>query len=190
MSRIAALFVQEDGCYIGDSSIDAWPESRDARQYRGRVVSNRKKRSVVLTGTVTSKGYIAYILRTESGAIRRVLGHRLVGLHFLPSPTPEQSDVCHNDGDPANNHYLNLRWDTHRLNQMDMRRHGTMQDGEKSVTHKLTADQVAAIRKRLSCGVRGTSRRISEEYNVSPTEISRIKNGTRWVSLLEENRHE
>ena len=35
MSRIAALFVQEDGCYIGDSSIDAWPESRDARQYRG-----------------------------------------------------------------------------------------------------------------------------------------------------------
>lgn len=35
MSRIAALFVQEDGCYIGDSSIDAWPESLDARQYRG-----------------------------------------------------------------------------------------------------------------------------------------------------------
>lgn len=32
---IAALFVQEDGCYIGDSLIDAWPESRDARQYRG-----------------------------------------------------------------------------------------------------------------------------------------------------------
>jgi hypothetical protein len=32
---IAALFVQPDGCYAGDPFIDAWPESRDARNYQG-----------------------------------------------------------------------------------------------------------------------------------------------------------
>lgn len=34
---IAALFVQPDGCYANDPSIDAWPESRDARQYLGEL---------------------------------------------------------------------------------------------------------------------------------------------------------
>lgn len=35
MSDVAALFVQPDGCYANDPSIDAWPESRDARTYSG-----------------------------------------------------------------------------------------------------------------------------------------------------------
>lgn len=32
---IAALFVQEDGCYASLEGVDAWPESRDARLYDG-----------------------------------------------------------------------------------------------------------------------------------------------------------
>jgi hypothetical protein len=32
---IAALFVQEGGCYYGLPNVDPWPESRDARQYAG-----------------------------------------------------------------------------------------------------------------------------------------------------------
>ena len=32
---IAALFVEENGCYSGDDRVDAWPESRDARLYMG-----------------------------------------------------------------------------------------------------------------------------------------------------------
>lgn len=35
--KIAALFVQPDGCYAGDASIDAWPEQRDARRYSGAL---------------------------------------------------------------------------------------------------------------------------------------------------------
>jgi hypothetical protein len=30
--RLAALFVQADGCYAGRDDIDAWPEHRDARR--------------------------------------------------------------------------------------------------------------------------------------------------------------
>ena len=33
--RLAALFVQPDGCYAGLPEVDAWPEHRDARRYSG-----------------------------------------------------------------------------------------------------------------------------------------------------------
>ena len=33
--KIAALFVQSDGCYANNPFIDAWPEARDARKYAG-----------------------------------------------------------------------------------------------------------------------------------------------------------
>lgn len=33
--RVAALFVQPDGCYAGMPDVDAWPEARDARTYIG-----------------------------------------------------------------------------------------------------------------------------------------------------------
>lgn len=32
---IAALYVQESGCYVGLSNVDPWPASRDARNYSG-----------------------------------------------------------------------------------------------------------------------------------------------------------
>ena len=35
--KIAAIFVQPDGCYVNDSRFDAWPESRDARRYNGNL---------------------------------------------------------------------------------------------------------------------------------------------------------
>lgn len=34
---IAALFVQEDGCYSDLPGVDPWPESRDARSYGGTL---------------------------------------------------------------------------------------------------------------------------------------------------------
>ncbi len=33
--RLAALFVQPDGCYAGLPDVDTWPEARDARRYTG-----------------------------------------------------------------------------------------------------------------------------------------------------------
>ena len=37
MDMVAALFVQEDGCYSDKSLFDAWPERRDARKYNGNL---------------------------------------------------------------------------------------------------------------------------------------------------------
>lgn len=35
MEKVAALFVETDGCYFGIPNIDPWDEARDARQYNG-----------------------------------------------------------------------------------------------------------------------------------------------------------
>ncbi len=152
----------------------------------GRVRSRRGGKCRILTGTVTSLGYVAFILREDrTGKPCRRLSHRLVAHAFLPKPEVGQTDVCHNDGNPSNNRADNLRWDTHQANQMDMRRHGTMQDGEKCVTAVLTAAHVLDIRETISREGRGSGRRMCKKYGVSPGQISRIKNGKSWASLSE-----
>lgn len=35
VARVAALFVQKNGCYYGLSGVDPWPMDRDARRYLG-----------------------------------------------------------------------------------------------------------------------------------------------------------
>ena len=35
--RVAALFVQHDGCYAGLPDVDVWSEARDARNYAGPI---------------------------------------------------------------------------------------------------------------------------------------------------------
>lgn len=39
MDRIAALYVETDGCYFGLPGIDAWDEKRDARAYPALIRS-------------------------------------------------------------------------------------------------------------------------------------------------------
>ena len=136
------------------------------------------------------RGYLAVILRVEGSAkTYRRLVHRLVAQAFIPNPDG-LPDVAHQNGNPPDCHVQNLRWSTHVDNQMDMRRHGTMQDGEKSVTAKLTVSQIAAIRHACKLGPRGTQRRLAAAHGISVAQISRIVNGKRWRSTLEESQDE
>ena len=153
----------------------------------GRVRSRRGGKCKILTGSITSLGYVAFILRCEiTGKPCRRMAHRLVAMAYLPEPKNDQTDVCHNDGDPSNNHRDNLRWGTHQANQMDMRCHGTMQDGEKCVTAVITAAQALDIRQTSAREGRGSGRRLCKKYNLSPAQVSRIKNGKRWACLNNE----
>ena len=138
----------------------------------------------LLKGTVTDKGYVFYILREKDGSIKRCSAHRLVATTFLGPPSdPLLTDVAHNDGNPKNNHVSNLRWSTHRDNQMDMRQHGTMQDGEKSCTAKLKLEDVLFIRSYCLQNGRGAQRRMVEKFNISPSQVNRILKGERWASI-------
>lgn len=50
--------------------------------------------------------------------------HKLVLMAFV-GPCPEGMEVCHNNGNPADNRLENLRYDTHSANLLDRNEHGT-----------------------------------------------------------------
>lgn len=130
---------------------------------------------VLLAGSRTRRGYIAFILRMPDGLKPyRKLAHRLVAEQFLHRPDG-RVEVCHNDGNPSNNAATNLRWDSHRNNQRDMLIHGTVR-----VTAKLSAQDVADIREEVARDGRGSQVRLACKFGVSKAQISRIVNGTRW----------
>lgn len=103
-----------------------------------RVV-NRPHRGPHRVGTRVLKARIAHhghhyvTLFGDTKKDRRHFGvHRLLLAAFV-GPCPDGMEACHNDGDPANNHISNLRWDTRESNMQDKLRHGT--DWNKNKTH-------------------------------------------------------
>lgn len=83
----------------------------------GRQVPRR-----ILKAPLTPYDYPRVTLHLN-GARSKARVHVLVAEAFL-GPRPSGMEVCHVDGDPANNAVTNLRWDTHRSNQRDVVRHG------------------------------------------------------------------
>jgi hypothetical protein len=130
-----------------------WPFSRSAD---GRAMCK------ITVGGKTVRNPAAYLLEA-SGATR---------------PTPKH-ECAHNCGkghlgcvNPSH-----LRWATVLENAHDRKIHGTQVAGERVHSAKLTRESAEAIRKSpLSCG------RLSEQYGVHPTTISRIKRGVLWDS--------
>ena len=106
--------------------------------------------------------------------------HRLVLLAFV-GPCPEGMEACHNDGNHRNNHYSNLRWDTHKNNLDDKYKHGTHICGENHKLSKLKEDDVRKIRDMATKKVSVT--KIAETFNVSRRLIRKILTGLAWTHV-------
>jgi hypothetical protein len=104
-----------EGFYLVSSHGRVW--SVDRVNSYGRRVKGR-----ILKPYVTVKGHLLLGL-CRDGKRRNVKVHRLVATTFFGEPDAGQ-EVCHWDGNPANNHVGNLRWDTQSSNMRDRVRHG------------------------------------------------------------------
>jgi hypothetical protein len=63
-------------------------------------------------------------------------------------------EVCHNNGDPADNRAANLRYDTASENQLDRVRHGTHHNANKVACkrgHEFTPENTRQYRGKRSC---------------------------------------
>ena len=84
-----------------------------------------------LTPVPDSSGHLnVTITKDDSARLRRGV-HRLVIEAFI-GPCPDGMECCHNNGDPADNRLLNLRWGTRSDNNLDRVRHGTHHESSKT----------------------------------------------------------
>jgi hypothetical protein len=133
----------------------------------------------VLKGCIQNDGYRIY--KIPVGGTKRILkAHRLACEAFHgPSPNVLKREVAHNDGNPGNNHFTNLRWAGRRENDRDRVRHGTDPKGDRNGNARFTWDQVRAIRARFT-GRWGEITAIAREYGVSVSAIAQMRDGRHW----------
>lgn len=139
-----------------------------------------------------TRGYGGKVLKSHPGPY----GHRYVTLckqnvvsthtvHALVcaafhGPKPDDKDlVAHWDGVSDHNSADNLRWATYLENEEDKRRHDRHAAGERNPAVKLTAEDVAAIRRRHG-GQRGSGTALAREFGVSVTQICDIVKFKCW----------
>jgi len=108
--------------------------------------------------------------------------HRLVLAAFV-GPRPDGMEGCHNDGNPMNNHFSNLRWDTPISNNRDKEHHGTAHVGSRCASSVLTEKKVLEIRRRFRGHVDdggSNAVRLAQEFGVTPSTIMYVVRRRTW----------
>jgi hypothetical protein len=126
--------------------------------------------------TRNNSGHYVIVLR-QHGKPRTMMLHRLLLTAFV-GPCPEGMEACHNNGDPADNCLVNLRWDTRLANVADSRRHGTIARGSRNGHAKATESDVIEIRQRVQAGEK--QKDLAVEYGMGKSRISQIVNRRTW----------
>ena len=120
-------------------------------------------------------GYRRFALNRDKKQYH-VKASRLVAEAFIGPKPFEGACVCHNDGKKENDHFSNLRWDTHAGNMADKAVHGTGRNIPGPA--KLVKDQVIEIKKLLSVGY--TRRDLATRFDISYHAIRYIDLGKCW----------
>lgn len=141
----------------------------------GGSVQRRRGPSVIRRPRANASGYLFVSLcrdgKSQITSVAQIVAETFIG------PRPPRHDICHNDGNSANNGVLNLRYDTRRGNCRDKRAHGTENIGERNPRARLTAAQVDAIRNARRSE---SARVLGAEYGVSAGHIKNIRCDRCW----------
>ena len=127
-------------------------------------------------GRIDATGYHRYKLCCDRRK-EEYKTHQLVAWAFL-GPQADGIHVCHNDGNPLNNHISNLRYGTSADNMADRRRHGNDPIGINNPRAILNEWQVRLVR-RLK-GRRGCTYAMTKHWGVGKTTLYQIQTGKNW----------
>jgi hypothetical protein len=166
------------GYYVSDEGdvFSAWksrgslPAENSGKPWRKMRPSIQKYGHKLVTLSIDGKLHYRWI-------------HRLVLENFI-GPCPDGMEGCHNDGNPQNNHWKNLRWDTHKNNLADTKKHGTQKkfSGEKNGMAKLKESDIKEIR-RLASTREMFQKDIAKKYGIHEETVGSIHRRKRWGSL-------
>ena len=139
----------------------------------------RRYRGQQRTTFICKQGYIRATLKIKNQP-RTFTIHSLVAGAFL-GPCPEGLEVCHNDGNPKNNHLNNLRYDTHVANHADRKKHGTSNRGTANGGGgKLTEQDVRNIRLDTR-----SNYKTAIAFGVSASMVSKIRRRVAWAHVTD-----
>jgi len=131
----------------------------------------------VLVGRIGKDGY-RYVLLYGRGPKKTIKVHRLVATAFVDG----SGSVDHINADRLDNRASNLRFCTPAENSANMRRLGRQARGEKNSHAKLTAADVAEIRRIYAAG--GVSQpTLAKRYGVTHPMIGFIVRREAWVHV-------
>lgn len=126
---------------------------------RGAETTRFSPGKILTPGRSGSSGHLSVAI----GKGNSVLVHILVMLAF-EGPRPDGADVAHNDGDPTNNCFSNLRYATRSSNNQDVVFHGR---------RRFSVSEVLRIRTDAK-KYHGANKALAEEFGVSEGTISAI----------------
>lgn len=135
-----------------------------------------------MIGYTSDRGYL-YVRLTVNCKVVAWRVHRLIALVWLGPPPPDKPVVLHKDDNPANNHYLNLKYGTCAENsrQMVERNRQNSPIGLRHGRRKLSEFDVLDIRQRRSDGE--TYEEIAETYNVARETVCAIIRRKLWKHI-------
>lgn len=159
LGRARSLPRKTEGLRLGVSA----PQNRPARN---------------LSPCIGSQGYLQ--ISVKAGAKRtKYLLHRLVASAFCEGFTPGLT-VNHIDGNKLNNLPANLEWVLKADNTKHQWRTGLVDlRGEANPLHKLTNDDVIAVKMALDAGEKAPH--IAKRFGVSASLIYKISQGRKRV---------
>lgn len=146
----------------------------------GSIWSIKGGRLKILKSSLDGNGYY-HVSLYNNGKSKNVLVHKAVLIAFYGFPS-EDLQCLHGPEGKHNNSLGNLRWGTYRENREDMKRDGTHQIGAKNPSAKITEKTVLEIRKLKD---KKNEKELSKLFNISITQISRIKRNVAWNHVKE-----
>ena len=130
-----------------------------------------------LSSGLHAHGYLIVVLCFNGNRYTKTV-HQLI-CEAVHGPCPAGMEVCHNDNNPSNNDYQNLRYDTPAGNVADRVVNGTAMRGEKNPNAKSTWIKIGEIREKYASGCY-SYKRLGLEYGMGERNIRRIVKNLIW----------
>ena len=128
--------------------------------------------------TIGLNGYRVCTLLLN-GVQKKFYVHELVALTFL-GERPKGTHICHGDGNPLNNRYTNLRYDSPEGNASDRVLHGTDAKGIKNPMNKYSEETIAHMKFLLI-----TERQcdVARLMGLPSSTVRSVKQGKQWRNV-------
>lgn len=157
-----------------ERGVEVWTEVVDWPNYEVSTLGNVRGRFGPIK-TFLVQGYFAFNVHFEHNR-RSLRVHREV-LNSFRGPESTLC-ACHNDGNKKNCKLTNLRWDTHKGNEADKKRHGRTAKGVRHGMAKLTKEQASYIKTSKERGVD-----LATKFGITPSSVCAIRHGRSWRYL-------